>query len=459
MQRIFTFNDLASNTSYKSIPLQYTPRKLVGFHEQQLYYVIESDNNTMDADTQKILKAQNGEDVRMEDDDGTNGHSKDEDEEEDLPPVDFGYPRSKGMWASCIQVVDPVHEKAVIHTVELGRNQSAVSAALVSFESRDNEYYLAVGIVTSLSFSPFQSKSSSIHLYKVSEDGRKLEFYHSTDVDEPPLALLSFKGKLIAGVGRDLSLFDCGKKSLLRKAQAANCTATRITGLCTQGSRLIVSDQSQSITFVVHKDMVHPNRLIPFADDTVARYTTCADMTDYDTVVGGDKFGNLWMVRCPAKVSEASDESTDGQHLIQDKGYLGGAPNRVDLLMHYFTNDIPISVQKTSLIAGGEKVVFWAGLQGTLGALIPFESRRDFKMFQALELALRNDDKPISGRDHLAYRSYYTPVKSVLDGDLIERFLVLSRDQRESITAQLGGSWTSEGVEDAIWKMRALYAF
>jgi splicing factor 3B subunit 3 len=386
----------------------------------------------------------------------TNGSAEDDDE---LPPLEFGYSRAPGHWASCIQVIDPVTEKAVIHTIELGDNKSALSAALVCFESRENDYFLAVGVAKGLSFTPYKYESASIQLYKVSADGRSLNFFHETEMAEPPLALLGFKGKLVAGIGRDLGLYDCGMRSLLRKAQALQCVSTRITDLKTQGSRIIVSDQSQSITFVVHKDMVHPNRLIAFADDSVPRYTTCTDMVDYDTVVGGDKFGNLWLVRCPQKISEASDESNDGQHLLQDKSYLGGAPNRVDLIAHYFANDIPVSIQKTALLAGGERIIFWAGLQGTLGALVPFQSRRDFKMFQQLELILRADDKPISGRDHLAFRSYYTPVKSFIDGDLVERFLVASRDSRESIVGQLTGNWTSESVDEAIWNMRGLYAF
>jgi splicing factor 3B subunit 3 len=335
-----------------------------------------------------------------------------------------------------------------------------LSAALISFESRDGEVFLAVGAAKGLTFAPKLSwKSASIQLYKVSRDGRSLEFYHETTVADPPMALLAFKGKLLAGIGRNLCMFDCGKKSLLRKAQTPNCVPTRIIELKTQGSRLIVADQSQSITYVVHKDLVHPNRLIPFADDTVPRWTTSIEMVDYDTVVGGDKFGNLWMLRCPEKISIESDESIDGQHLLQEKSYLGGAPKRLDMIMHSFANDIPVSIQKISLIAGGEKVIFWAGLQGTLGVLVPFQSRREFKMFQQLELILRNDEKPISGRDHLAYRSYYTPVKGAVDGDLIERFLALPTNEREQIVGQLNGSHTSEEVERLIWSMRNLYAF
>lgn len=439
---------------------------MVGYHDQGVFYVIQSENNTLSADTrqkliaQAAVKEENGDDAPMEiegaNGDLTNVHA----ESDELPATEFGYPRAAGNWASCIQVVDPVTEKAVTHTVEIKSNQSLVSAALVYFESRGDEPFLAVGTAKDLSFQPYKFSGATIQVYKISPNGRELEFFHETDVNEPPTALLGFKGKMVAGVGRNLCLYDCGMRSLLRKAQASGCVPTRIVDLKTQGSRLVVSDAVQSVTYVVHKDQVHPNRLIPFIDDAIQRHTTCAEMLDYDTTVGGDKFGNLWLVRCPQKVSESSDESPDGSDLLVDKSYLGGTANRLDSVAHYFANDIPISIQKTVLLSGGERVIFWAGLQGTLGALIPFTSRRQHKMFQQLELQLRSDDKPLSGRDHLAFRSYFNPVKSVIDGDLIERFLVLSRDKRESIAGQLtGAEWTPGMIDEAIWNMRGLYAF
>lgn len=440
---------------------------MVGNHDQGLFYIIESDNNTLSVDTrQRLIKesgikqenGENGSENGSMEVELANGDSANSDE---LPATEFGYPRAQGSWASCIQVVDPVGEKAVTHTVELKSNVSLVSAALVAFESRGDELFLVVGTATDLTFAPsYKFSGASIQTYKVSPNGREIRFFHETSVSEPPLALLPFKGKLVAGVGRQLALYDMGSKAVLRKAQASNCVATRITDIKTQGSRLVVSDQSQSVTYVVHKDQVHPNRLIPFVDDTISRHTSASEMLDYDTTVGGDKFGNIWLVRCPQKVSESSDDSPDGSDLLVDKSYLGGTANRLDLIAHYFSNDIPVSIQKTVLLSGGERIIFWAGLQGTLGALIPFTSRRQHKMFQQLELQLRSDDKPLSGRDHLAYRSYFAPVKSMIDGDLIERFLVLSRDKRESIAAQItGAEWTPGMIDEAIWNMRGLYAF
>ena len=183
-------------------------------------------------------------------------------------------------------------------------------------------------------------------------------------------------------------------------------------------------------------------------------------MLDYETTMGGDKFGNLWILRCDQKVSETSDVSPDGSDLLADKRLLGGTANRLNNMAEYFANDVPVSIQRTMLVSGGDKVVIWAGLQGTLGVLIPFTSRRQYKMFQQLELQLRQDDKSIAGRDHLSYRSYFNTVKCVIDGDLIERFLVLPPDKRASIAAQLPGiEFTPAMIDEAIWNMRGLYAF
>ena len=38
-----------------------------------------------------------------------------------------------------------------------------------------------------------------------------------------------------------------------------------------------------------------------------------------------------------------------------------------------------------------------------------------------------------TGRDHLAFRGYYYPQKSVVDGDLCEAFSLLGQDQQKGI--------------------------
>ena len=337
-----------------------------------------------------------------------------------LPPEEFGYPRGPNHWASCIHVVDPVNSKDVLEQIDLTDNEAAVSIATVAFSSQDDETFLVVGTGKDMVVSPRSFGAGFIYVYRFLEDGKELEFIHKTKVEEPPLALLSFQGRLLAGIGADLRIYDLGLKQLLRKCQA-KAVPNLIVGLQTQGSRIVVSDVQESVVYVVYK--YQENRLIPFVDDVVARWTTCTTMVDYETAAGGDKFGNLWLLRCPQKASEEADEDGSGAHLIHERQYLQGAPNRLALMTHFFPQDIPTSIQKTQLVAGGKDILVWTGLQGTLGILIPFISREDVDFFQTLEQHLRSEDAPLAGRDHLIYRSYYVPVKGVIDGDCEISFL------------------------------------
>jgi splicing factor 3B subunit 3 len=330
-----------------------------------------------------------------------------------------------------------VTEKKVIQSIDLEDNEAAVSIATVSFASQDDEVFLVVGTGKDMVTSPRSSTAGFIHVYRFHEDGKEIEFIHKTKVEEPPMALLAFQGRLLAGIGKDLRIYDLGMRQLLRKAQA-EVVPNLITGLQTQGSRIIVSDVQESVFMVVYK--FQENRLIPFVDDTIPRWTTCTTMVDYETVAGGDKFGNLWLLRCPAKASEEADEEGSGAHLLHERQYLQGAPHRLTLMAHYFPQDIPMSIHKTSLVAGGRDCLLWSGLQGTLGILIPFVSREDVDFFQTLEQHLRSEDAPLAGRDHLIYRSYYVPVKGVIDGDLCERYTLLPADKKQMIAGELDRS-------------------
>lgn len=437
--RIFSIEKLDNNMLQESIPLAYTPRRFVKHPEQPLFYVIEADNGVLSPATRQSLI----QDAQSRDGDVAI-----------LPPEEFGHPRGTGHWASCIQIVDPISTKSVVFTLDLEDNEAAVSVAAVPFSSQDDETFLVVGTAKDMSVSPPSSAGGFIHIYRFQEDGRELEFIHKTKVEEPPLALLAFQGRLLAGIGSVLRLYDLGMKQLLRKCQAPVVPKT-IVGLQTQGSRIVVSDVRESVTYVVYK--FQENILIPFVDDSIARWTTSTTMVDYETVAGGDKFGNLWMVRCPGKVSEQADEDGSGAHLVHERGYLQGTPNRLELMVHYYTQDIPTSLHKAQLVAGGRDIVVWTGLQGTVGMFVPFVSREDVDFFQSLEMQLASEHPPLAGRDHLIYRGYYAPSKGVIDGDLCEMYFLLPSGKKMQIAAELDRSVRE--IERKISDMRTRVAY
>jgi splicing factor 3B subunit 3 len=421
--RIFSVEKLSETLIQKSIPLTYTPRALLKHPEHRMFYTIEAENNTLPPDLrQKLLEAPTA----------VNGAAK------ILPPADFGYPRGTGRWASCVGIVDPVGEEAgLVRKFELENNEAAVSAAIVPFSSQDSESFLVVGTGKDMVVNPRRFTEGYIHVYRFHDGGRDLEFIHKTKVDEPPMALLPFQGRLLAGIGKRLLVYDLGLKQLLRKAQA-EVAPQLIVSLQTQGSRIVVGDVQQGVSYVVYKQEM--NKLLPFVDDTIHRWTTCTAMVDYESVAGGDKFGNLWILRCPERISQEADEAGSEVQLTHSREYLHGTPNRLSAMAHFFTQDIPTSICKTSLVVGGQEVLVWGGIHGTIGVLIPFISREDSDFFQSLETHMRSEDPPLAGRDHLMYRGYYVPVKGVIDGDLCERYNLLPNDKKQMIAGELDRS-------------------
>jgi splicing factor 3B subunit 3 len=335
-------------------------------------------------------------------------------------------------------VIDPVSdEPGVLQKVEFENNEAAVAAAVVCFTSQDNENFLIVGTGKDMVVNPRSSSEAYLHVYRFQEGGRELEFIHKTKIEEPPIALISFQGKLLAGIGKTIRIYDLGMKQMLRKAQA-EVVPQQIVSLNTQGNRIIVGDVQQGTTYVVYKPA--SNKLIPFVDDTIARWTTCTTMVDYESVAGGDKFGNIYITRCPTKASEEADEEQSGLHLVNARDYLHGTSHRLELMCHFYAQDIPTTITKTSLVVGGQDILLWSGLMGTIGVFIPFVSREDTDFFQSLEQHLRTEDAPLAGRDHLMYRSYYAPVKGVIDGDLCERYALLPNDKKQMIAGELDRS-------------------
>jgi splicing factor 3B subunit 3 len=296
---------------------------------------------------------------------------------------------------------------------------------------------------------PKKCSAAYIRVYEFSEDGRELSLVHKTPVEEVPLAMVSFDGRLLAAVGRTLRLYDIGLKQLLRKGETV-LDLNNIVSLEVQGHRLVAADIRNSLNFLVYKPAI--NQFVLFADDTVQRHVTTTLMLDYETVAAGDKFGNVFLLRCSRRASRMSDEDDQGIMLKIQEPSLNSAPNKLLLVAHFYVEDVPTSLHLSSFVVGGTNAIVYTGIQGTIGAFIPFLSKQDAQFFQQLESLMRKEDASLTGRDHLVFRSYYAPNKAVIDGDLCERFAVLPAAKQESIAAELDRS--PREVEKKIAELR-----
>ncbi|PWN89573.1 hypothetical protein FA10DRAFT_147967 [Acaromyces ingoldii] len=451
--RIFTIPTLGTKIKADSIPLSYTPRKITSHPERpHLFYTVESDNRTLSPWEAKTRLASMGKDLKV----GNQGVL-------DLDEAEFGPVRAgAGHWSSCVRIVD-VTKQATTFKLQLEENEAAFSLALVNFLSSDNpqETYLVVGTGQETRVTPRESKSCFLHVYRLSEEGQSLVFVHKTPVDDVALVLESFQGRLLAGVGKSLRIYDLGKKKLLRKSENKSFSNSVIVSLRTQGSRIIVGDMQDSVFFCAYKP--RENRFVVFAEDVMPRYTTATTMLDYETVCVGDRFGNVAIVRQPdAHLTEMVDEDPSGQSIVSEKPFLQGASaHKVHLEAHFYVGDVVTSLQKVRLVAGGRDVILYTCLGGTVGALVPFVAKDDVETMSMLEQHIRQETNPAAslvGRDHLSYRGYYTPVKAVVDGDLCETFGLLPHARQAAIAEELNDRTPSD-INKKLESLRTTSAF
>ncbi|VDK57067.1 unnamed protein product [Anisakis simplex] len=221
------------------------------------------------------------------------------------------------------------------------------------------------------------------------------------------------------------------------------------------GQRIVVSDSQESIHFMRYKKL--DNQLSIFCDDTSPRFVTSVCILDYDTVAVGDRFGNIAVLRLPKGVTEEVQEDPTGVRALWDRGNLNGASQKVEHIAQFYVGDAITSMQKTSLVPGANDCLVYTTISGIIGMLVPFMSRDEFDFFQNLEMHLRVEFPPLCGRDHLAFRSFYFPVKCIIDGDLCEQYALMPLDKQKSIAEELGRKPTE--IHKKLEDIRTRYAF
>ena len=246
--------------------------------------------------------------------------------------------------------------------------------------------------------------------FRVSPADARLELVHKTATDEVPQTLRAFQGRLLAGCGSVLRLYDLGRRQLLRKCENKLAFASPIVSLHCQGDRIVVGEALGSFTFCHYRK--EENVFAVVADDPVPRVLTCSAQLDYDTVIGADKFGNVFVEQMPPCVGEdVEDDPTGGALLGLEKGFLNGARSKLDLKCNFYLGDVVTSLSRTSFVPGGDELVIYTTVSGAIGCLVPIRTKTDAEFFQLFEMQMRNAITPLTGRDHFAYRSYYTCVK------------------------------------------------
>lgn len=73
------------------------------------------------------------------------------------------------------------------------------------------------------------------------------------------------------------------------------------------------------------------------------------------------------------------DEEGDDNPLVYkmkwETGYLNGAPIKMELVCNFYIGEVITSLNKVQLFSTGSEVIAYSTSMGTIGVLLPFETR------------------------------------------------------------------------------------
>ncbi|KAJ3220522.1 Splicing factor 3B subunit 3, partial [Clydaea vesicula] len=430
--RILQVEKLGNVFNQGVVPLNYTPRRIALNQSAKNFVIIESDHGVICSSEKKALL--NGGDIA---------------DIVELPEDQFGlpkHPNPSGKWVSCVRLMDPFQGE-ILTKFDLDNNEAAFSVSVLQFNTSPGVTYAVVGTAKDVTLSPRSCASGYLRTYKFIENGNKLEFVHITPIEEVPQSIYPFQGRMLVGMGKSLRIYDLGKKKMLRKCELSKFP-NLVVNIQTQGDRIIVSDVQEGVFYC--KYLQQENRIVIFADESLPRWMTCQVMLDYDTVCGGDKFGNIFVSRLPRQISDEADDDPTGSKMGVERNFLNGALHKVQHVCEYHVGEAISSVHRTVLVPGGREVILYTTFLGKIGILIPFITKDDVEFFTTLEMHLRQENSSLVGRDHLSFRSSSNPCRSVVDGDLCEVFNLLPPEKRRAIAEGLDrtSSEVSKKLED-----------
>lgn len=93
------------------------------------------------------------------------------------------------------------------------------SITICEFKNYPGERFLILGTAKDLQLSPRKCASGFMHVYRLGDDC-KLSLVHTTEVEDAPLAMMGFHGRLLVGIGKHVRIYELGIKKLLRKCES-----------------------------------------------------------------------------------------------------------------------------------------------------------------------------------------------------------------------------------------------
>ncbi|KAJ3310810.1 DNA damage-binding protein 1 [Gonapodya sp. JEL0774] len=214
--------------------------------------------------------------------------------------------------------------------------------------------------------------------------------------------------------------------------------------LAVRGNLIAVADLMKSVSLLTLQQTGNPpvETLVEVARDYNTNWMTAVETLADDLVIGVDNSFNIFGLR---RYAEAQSEDERRRLVGVGEWHVG------DLVNRFKPGSLVMNLPDTEPAA--KPLLLFGTVNGTIGIVASLTPER-YALLQKIETNINCVLKPVGSFDHATWRSFCNDQRladssGFIDGDVVERFLDLTADQKEQvIEGRNGGSPVDVGVAD-----------
>lgn len=313
------------------------------------------------------------------------------------------------------------HTFEVMHAHQFMPGEYALSLVSCRLGEDPNVYY-AVGTAM-VNPDECEPKQGRLVLFHFSEG--KLVQVADKEVKGACYSLVHFNGKLLASINSTVRLFEWTAEKELR-LECSHFNNIIALYLKTKGDFILVGDLMRSMTLLQYKTM--EGSFEEMARDYNPNWMTTIEILDDDTFLGAENSFNLFV--CQKDSAATTDEE---RQQMQEVGqfHLGD-------MVNVFRHGSLVMQHAGEASVPTHGCVLFGTVSGAIG-LVTQLPPHFFDTLVELQTKLTQVIKSVGRIDHVFWRSFATdrktePCEGFVDGDLVESFLDLSRDDMKKVS-------------------------
>ncbi|RYH30097.1 hypothetical protein EON65_06255 [archaeon] len=334
----------------------------------------------------------------------------------------------------------------------------------------DDKFYFAVGTAQIVN-EEIEPSKGRVLIFEVNEDRKSVTIVAERETKSGVYTLANVCDKLAAGIASKVQIYKLVSKDQglvsnfgIQPELQSECSHqghVLVLFLKSHGDFLLVGDMLRSMTVLQYK--ATENIIEEAARDFSVHMLRAVEIMDGfdDLYIGCEDFANLFTLKRRADATSDEERSRLESHGYFHLGDYVNTMRRGTLINQPIENDAMQTnetIAKTTIFdinyrsvtgysSDHPHSVIYGTISGAIGSIIAL-TEPSYQFFSAVEKALRAVINQIGGLVHQDWRSFKSeikiaPQKNVLDGDLIETVMDLSRADLELVAKEVNNILTT----------------